>query len=120
MQRGPTANVSGGEAALVCADLQQIWPEQSLSLLQLLGQLVRHRPSQQISPDEMLHSLVAEHDLGHSPGLAARLRHRPLTFSPGSTLATVVQHASPRVPAQSEGAVHALGHFEAGKQIFGL
>lgn len=102
------------------ADLQQIWPGQSALLAQLLGQLVRHNPSQQISPDEVLHSAAVVQVLGHRPGLAMGLRHRPVTLRPGSALATVVQQTSPWVPSQSVDAVHALGHFEAGKQMLGL
>jgi hypothetical protein len=89
-------------------------------LAQVLGQLVRHRPSQQISPDELLHSEACVQVLGHRPGLAVGLRHNPVTFRPGSALATVVQHTSPWVLSHSVEVVHALGHFEAGRQMLGL
>jgi hypothetical protein len=119
-QRGPAEKVTVGAAALLCADVQQIWPGQSALLPQLLGQLVRHRPLQQISPDELLHSALCVQVLGHRLGLVVGFRHRPVTPSPGSALATVVQHTSFWVTSHSLVAVHALGHFEAGRQMLGL
>jgi hypothetical protein len=57
-------------------------PAQSLSVLQIFGQLVAHTPSQQSCPAELLQSLEVVHAVGQS--LACR--HRPLTLaetSPG-------------------------------------
>jgi hypothetical protein len=40
----------------VRADLQQIWPEQSLLALHVFGQALLHMPLQQSSPAVVLHS----------------------------------------------------------------
>jgi hypothetical protein len=45
--------------------LQQIWPEQSLLTLQVLGQDLLHMPLQHSSPALVLQSVDWTHALGH-------------------------------------------------------
>jgi hypothetical protein len=66
MQRGPTEKVAVALGRRVSADLQQIWPGQSTLLSQVFVQLLLHRPSQQISPLVVLHSVDVVQALGQA------------------------------------------------------
>jgi hypothetical protein len=89
VQSDPTEKTTVGLTVLP-ADLQQTWPGQSELLSQAFRQFLRQKPSQQVSPDEVLQLLVVVHALGNRPGLALGLRHRPVAMMPGSVSADVV------------------------------
>jgi hypothetical protein len=118
VQRGPTENVVVALGSRVSADLQQIWPGQSLLCWQVFGQLLLQIPSQQISPPAVLQSTDWAQTLGQAVVLLAGLRQRPVALRFGSRLRTVVQQTSPLVVSHSEDWVHAFGHLDAGKQKF--
>ena len=98
----------------VRADLQQIWPAQSLLTLQVFGQALLHMPLQHTSPRVVLQSADWPHALGHVayPGF----KHRPAAFTWFSISRTVVQQISPETVSQSVDWAHAFGHFAGGRQ----
>jgi hypothetical protein len=65
-QWGPTEKVTVASGSRVRADLQQIWPAQSLLTLHVLGQDVLHMPLQHSSPALVLQSVDWAHALGHA------------------------------------------------------
>jgi hypothetical protein len=106
----PENNV-GGFGVMAAIDGQQIWPGQSLPLVQLFAQLDAQRPPQQTDPLEQSESTM------HFFGQLAEAMHTPLTASPGSAFGAVVQQSSPFVVLQSVSAVHDDGHSLVGVQM---
>jgi hypothetical protein len=88
--------------------LQQIWPGQSLLVVQVLTQVVEQRPSQQVSPAERLQSADALHSLGQATLLVST--QSPPTASVLSTVGNEVQQTSFAAPLQSLEELHAAGH----------
>jgi hypothetical protein len=102
----------------ISADLQQIWPEQSLLCLQVWAHFLLHRPLQHTSPIEVLHSEDWLQVLGQA--VYVGFRQRPATPRLGSMLPTVVQQISPFAVLQSVDAAHALGHSDGDRQMGSL
>ena len=111
--RWNTCGGTGGDARTVPQQMR-VLPEQSLSDLHCLGQLVEQIPSQQSSPLDV-QSLDCVHGLGHAS--KAGLRQSPEALKFGSTLFTDVQQTSPLAVWQSELDEHAFGHSFGGRQI---
>lgn len=113
-QCGPIEKVTVAVGTRVRADLQQIWPAQSLLTSQVLGQDLLHMPLQHSSPEVVLQSADWVHALGQLayPGF----RHRPAAFTCSSTRRTVVQQISPETVSQSVDWLQDFGHFAGGRQ----
>ena len=105
------ANNVGAFGVMAVIEGQQIWPGQSLPLVQVFWQLDAQRPLQHTVPLEQSESTM--HDLGQ----LADCMHTPLTASPGSAVAAVLQQASPPAVLQSVSAVQDDGHSLVGVQI---
>jgi hypothetical protein len=88
---GPIEIGSGGAGAPRSLVLQQICPEQSLSVEHALGHVVEQIPSQQRGVAVPAQSLDAVHAFGHGVPPVG-LRHRPAALRLGSSLLSVVQH----------------------------
>jgi hypothetical protein len=116
-QVGPVSNTCGGTcAAVISAVPQQIraCPEQSLSDLHGLGQVIWHTPLQQSSP-VAAQSLELVQDFGQGAYIGLRQRAEALRL--GSMLLTEVQQTSPMLVWQSELVVQVFGHSLDGRQI---
>ena len=66
LQVGPTVNTWVTiDSTRVKADLQQIWPVQSLLCVQVFSQVEAHRPLQQSSPSAEVQSAEVAQAFGH-------------------------------------------------------
>jgi hypothetical protein len=91
-------------------------PEQSLSVLQALGQLERQIPPQQsCAPGTFAQSVDVLHALGHAS--KAGFRQSPSTVTLESTALTVVQQTSPMEVWQSVLEAQLLGHSDGVRQM---
>lgn len=104
-------NSVGGFGVMASIDGQQIWPGQSLPVLQVFWQLVAHRPLQHTLPLEQSESTMQVF------GQVDDVMQTPLTARPGSAFAAVVQQTSPPAVLQSVSAAHDEGHSLVGVQM---
>jgi hypothetical protein len=111
---GPTENTCGPTGACRLTVVQQICPEQSLSVLHDLGHVREQMPSQQrLLP---VQSLEVLHAVGQVGFVGSGARHRPGALRLGSILLSVVQHTWPFVVSHSLLVEHDLGQSLAGVQ----
>jgi hypothetical protein len=115
---GPTENTTGGSGACRLTVVQQIMPEQSLSVWHDWGHVAAQIPSQQRA-SVPLQSFDVVQGFGQDVVLWG-FRHRPGTLRLGSILLSVVQHTWPLVVSQSLLVVHDLGQSFAARQMLVL